>query len=230
MVTSTFGTVKKYHKNEIIFQEGDPGTHGFLIKSGEVTIFRIFGLKKKILNVLLPGEVFGEMGVINQAPRSADAVASDDCELVVIDKNTFLRALNESPKLIQSITHTLMKRLMILTEMVSGNENQEAATEQQFIRICKLLHWVNKYADPAAGMSFDYDEFCDNAMDIIGVSRLEIYNMLEKLSLLKLLEILGDLNEKSKSRIKIVKPDDFLKQAQRAFESLPEKSPSTKNK
>ncbi len=47
MATSTFGALKSYHKNEMIFKEGQSGKNGFLIKTGKVTIYRIDDNEKK---------------------------------------------------------------------------------------------------------------------------------------------------------------------------------------
>jgi len=59
MFSVKFGTVKSYFKNQIIFKEGQPGNVGYLIKTGEVCIYKIIDEQKKILNILGPGEVFG---------------------------------------------------------------------------------------------------------------------------------------------------------------------------
>jgi CRP/FNR family transcriptional regulator, cyclic AMP receptor protein len=73
-----------------IFQYGDPGDKLFIIVEGKVRISReIPGMAEEALAVLGPGEVFGEMSLLDNAPRSADARAHERCNLLVIRKEDF---------------------------------------------------------------------------------------------------------------------------------------------
>lgn len=99
-----FGTVKAFYENQVIFKEGQQGDVAYLIKTGKVTIYKTIDNEHKILDLLGPGEVFGEMGLITDLPRTACASASEYCDLVIIDKETLHRMLKQSPKLVQAIT------------------------------------------------------------------------------------------------------------------------------
>ena len=121
MIGPRFGTVKSYFKNKLIFREGQPGNVGYLVKTGEVTIYKIINGEKKILSKLGPGEVFGEMGIVTESPRTAFAEASEYSDLVIIDRDTLLGMLKKTPKLIQSITLLLMKRLASTLPPAQGN-------------------------------------------------------------------------------------------------------------
>ncbi len=73
-----------------IFQFGDMGDKLFIIVEGKVRISReVPGMGEEALAVLGPGEVFGEMALIDEAPRSADARVHERCRLLVITKETF---------------------------------------------------------------------------------------------------------------------------------------------
>jgi CRP/FNR family transcriptional regulator, cyclic AMP receptor protein len=73
-----------------IFQYGDPGDKLFIIVSGKVRISReLPGMAEEALAVLGPGEVFGEMSLLDNAPRSADARAHERCTLLIIRKDDF---------------------------------------------------------------------------------------------------------------------------------------------
>lgn len=73
-----------------IFQFGDPGDKLFIIVEGKVRISReVAGLGEEALAVLGPGEVFGEMALLDDATRSADALAHERCRLLVIKKDDF---------------------------------------------------------------------------------------------------------------------------------------------
>ncbi len=73
-----------------IFQYGDAGDKLFIIAEGKVRISReVPGIGEEALAVLGPGEVFGEMALIDEAPRSADARVHERCRLLVISKESF---------------------------------------------------------------------------------------------------------------------------------------------
>lgn len=73
-----------------IFQYGDPGDKVFIVLEGKVRISReVAGMGEEALAVLGPGEVFGEMALLDESPRSADARAHERCRLLVIAKDAF---------------------------------------------------------------------------------------------------------------------------------------------
>jgi CRP-like cAMP-binding protein len=79
-----------HEANTLVFREGDTGDKLYLILDGKVRISRdLAGIGEEALAVLGPGEAFGEMALIEDAPRSADAHVHERCELVVISREPF---------------------------------------------------------------------------------------------------------------------------------------------
>jgi CRP/FNR family cyclic AMP-dependent transcriptional regulator len=73
-----------------LFQHGDPGDKLFLILEGKVRISRdIPGMGEEALAVLSSGDVFGEMSLLDESPRSADAVVHERCRLLTIGRERF---------------------------------------------------------------------------------------------------------------------------------------------
>ncbi len=73
-----------------LFQYGDPGDKLYIILEGKVRIFReVGGMGEEALAVLGPGEVFGEMALLDESPRSAGAIAHERCRLLIITKDAF---------------------------------------------------------------------------------------------------------------------------------------------
>ena len=73
-----------------IFQHGDAGDKLYLILEGRVRISReVPGMGEEALAVLGPGHVFGEMALLDESPRSADARVHERCRLLVIPKDGF---------------------------------------------------------------------------------------------------------------------------------------------
>lgn len=83
-----------------IFIENMPGESLFLIRRGAVRISRMFAEgNEKVLIVLGPADVFGEMAVIDGLPRAATARVVDDAELISLRKQDFARLCQEHPAL-----------------------------------------------------------------------------------------------------------------------------------
>jgi CRP/FNR family cyclic AMP-dependent transcriptional regulator len=73
-----------------LFQYGDPGDKLYIILEGKVRIYReVGGMGEEALAVLGAGEVFGEMSLLDESPRSAGALAHERCRLLVITKDAF---------------------------------------------------------------------------------------------------------------------------------------------
>jgi CRP-like cAMP-binding protein len=92
---------------DIIFSAGDAGDQMFVVRSGEVDIER----DGKVIETLSAGGVFGEMALIDGAPRSATARAKTACELVPINERTFLFLVHETPFFAIAVMRTLAERL-----------------------------------------------------------------------------------------------------------------------
>lgn len=77
-------------RGEKIFAEGEPGDALYLIETGKVRISKqIPGIGEEALAILEPGSVFGEMALLDDGPRSADAIAHEACTLFVIEREPF---------------------------------------------------------------------------------------------------------------------------------------------
>ncbi|HCF58510.1 MAG TPA: cyclic nucleotide-binding domain-containing protein [Myxococcales bacterium] len=75
-------------KGEKIFAEGDAGYEFFVIVEGRVRISKhVPGIGEEALAILEPGSYFGEMALVDDTPRSADAIAHTDCLLRVIKRD-----------------------------------------------------------------------------------------------------------------------------------------------
>ena len=100
--------LSSYSKNEVVFEENQPGDAFYILYSGSVKIVKDVNGKKETLNVLeKSGEFFGEMSLMENKPRSAGVMAAEDTELLVIEKNNFLRIVSQYPELLMKVAHAL---------------------------------------------------------------------------------------------------------------------------
>jgi CRP-like cAMP-binding protein len=92
---------------ETIFKEGDTAKELYVIQSGQVEIQ--FG--NRLLDTLEPNDLFGEMALIDGAPRSATATAKTDVALVPISKKDFLTLVSRAPSFALDVMGMLARRL-----------------------------------------------------------------------------------------------------------------------
>lgn len=107
---------RDYRRGEKIFSDGDQGEAMYTILKGEVRISKsIPGLGEEALAILKEGHYFGEMALLDDEPRSADAWAGSTCLLSVISKADLLMLTERSPsleaELLRSFVRTLSRRL-----------------------------------------------------------------------------------------------------------------------
>ena len=102
-----------------LFSKGDPGNSLFAVISGTVkmSISSPEG-RNAILNLIGPGEVFGEMAVLSGQARSADATANSNCEMFVIDRRDFLPFVRNHPALAMKFIELLCERVRRTSDQV----------------------------------------------------------------------------------------------------------------
>lgn len=107
--------LNKYEKNfeagDVIFCEYERGDEFYIIKEGKVRITKIQDNKEKTLDVFSPPSLFGEMAIIEDAPRSATAIATTDVTLVVLQRHNFYELLVSNPQWALSLIKILSKRI-----------------------------------------------------------------------------------------------------------------------
>lgn len=104
-------TTQTYQPGEVIFHEGDPGKHVYLIVSGSVEIYKTVADQRQLLNTIGSGEIFGEMGLVSNEPRFATVIAAEDCRLIMVqDKAFHLALVNEKMPIIKPLISQLVER------------------------------------------------------------------------------------------------------------------------
>jgi len=93
-----------------IFERGDPGDVMYVILEGEVAI----SVQGKIIDTLGEGEIFGEMALIDDSPRSATATATKQSKLVPVDKVRFTIAIQHNPYFALQVMSIMAERLRAL--------------------------------------------------------------------------------------------------------------------
>jgi CRP-like cAMP-binding protein len=102
-----------------LFAKDDPGNSLYVVISGTVKIsISSSEGRNAILNLIGPGELFGEMAVLDAQPRSADATANTNCEIFVIDRRDFLPFVRSQPTLAMKFIELLCVRVRRTSDQV----------------------------------------------------------------------------------------------------------------
>jgi CRP/FNR family transcriptional regulator, cyclic AMP receptor protein len=111
---------KKFRKDDVIFHEKEVGDSLFVILHGRVKV-AIFGDdgKEVTLSILSEGDFFGEMSVLDLEPRSATTIAEEECELLSLQRDDFMRALEHDPGISASLIQVLANRLRKANHQIS---------------------------------------------------------------------------------------------------------------
>ena len=97
----------EFTAGQTIFMEGDPGEYLYALMEGEVEIRK----GEKVLATLGPGEIFGEMALLDNSPRSASAVAKSDCKIVRVGQARFLQMVTGTPFFAIQVMQVLAERV-----------------------------------------------------------------------------------------------------------------------
>jgi CRP/FNR family transcriptional regulator, cyclic AMP receptor protein len=96
----------------IVFREGDPGDEMYVVVAGKVRISkRVPGVGEEALGILEPGTHFGEMAMVDDSPRSADAIAHTACALAVIRREELDQLMFVDKELAYDLLWTLVRTL-----------------------------------------------------------------------------------------------------------------------
>ena len=98
----------------VIVEEGTEGDCMYVVIEGEAVI----SLFDEVFATALPGEIVGEMALINSDIRSATVTAKTDCRLAIIDQSSFDSLIRHVPEFARHVMHVLANRLQIAFEMI----------------------------------------------------------------------------------------------------------------
>ena len=99
-------------RGTIVIVEGDPTDSLYIIISGRLKVMMSDAEGKEVILAMLgPGEFFGEMGLIDDNPRSASVIAIEPCELLAVTKRAFRKCLVENANLAMAVLRVLVRRL-----------------------------------------------------------------------------------------------------------------------
>ena len=144
-----------FQKDEVLVQQGDPGSSLFIIVSGQARITKQTA-DDVVLDVALcgPGEVIGEISVLDSAPRSASVIATEETNCLVLETEDFLPLLQEHPditveilfKVVKYFRDTNQQLLRMNIKAASGNFAEESTVDDPVEKSRELLVEITSLA------------------------------------------------------------------------------------
>jgi signal transduction histidine kinase len=111
------GRARSFEAGQVIFSAGEPGDGFYVVESGLVAISAVVGRNEpRILARIHPGDFFGEMAVIDDAPRSATATAEVETKAFFLGRDKLLQLLEERPRLALNIIREFSARMRTLNQ------------------------------------------------------------------------------------------------------------------
>lgn len=172
--------MREYCKKEVIFEPGDKDKV-FIVKTGQVELYQLSPIGKKvIIERLLPGSIFGDLGT--EGENELFVEATTDSYVCSLQKDRFFTMISQHPELSEKLMKQLFQRLLKVEKRMSS-----VATDSAFQRLVKLLLSLGKKkADDSMEVSekFTHEELAQ----MLGISRqtvTTIINQLEKKGLIK---------------------------------------------
>jgi CRP-like cAMP-binding protein len=112
MDMAAFGRfARTYQAGEMIFSEFEPGDTFYLIQSGRVQLVKLVGDYEKTLDILQPSEMFGEMAILENSPRSATAIALDTVTVLEFNSQNFEVLMLGNPQIALKLLKMFCKRI-----------------------------------------------------------------------------------------------------------------------
>ena len=153
-----------FQKGDLIFCEYEPGDSFYLIQEGRVQISKILGDIEKTVDILQPGEIFGEMAILEEAPRSANAMALDPVRALEFNRENFEILLRGNPQIALKLLKLLTKRIYDQRRrfMILTLEDEQAKVADVFL----MLNELQTEAEPEIDEETDERSFYTTPDDV----------------------------------------------------------------
>ena len=179
-------TRKSFARGSLILAAGDATDSLYILISGRIKVFMSdLDGREVILSILGPGEFFGEMGLIDNSPRSANVVALDPCELICISKRDFKRCLAENFEMAMTVMRGLVKRLRD-----ADNQIGSLALMDVYGRVARLLLEMSELIDGQKVVTKKLAK--QDIARMIGASREMVSRVMKHLQAGGYIEVRGD--------------------------------------
>ncbi len=122
---------KSFGEGDAIFEQGEEGDAMYIIQEGAVDIVAGSGTQRVVLTSLFNGQYFGELSLLDGAPRSATAVASRPTATLALEREDFVEFVKRRPEAALSIMHEVGERMRATNELMTRTVSRNIVEEDQ---------------------------------------------------------------------------------------------------
>jgi len=137
---------RRYRRGDIIFTANMPGNEMFIIKAGRAKAFKVFEGNEIVFAEFGPGDVFGEMSLIDEYPRSASVAVTEDCITYALSRGAFRAIIDREAalgvKLLTAIAELFSKRMRKTDKQLETYHlvNKALITNEEFRQLYTAMH------------------------------------------------------------------------------------------
>jgi CRP-like cAMP-binding protein len=167
---------RRFPAGKTIVEEGLPGDYMYVIRDGRVKVTKLSGDgREKILELLESGDFFGEMSLLDRAPRSASVKTLADTRILALARNDFLSVLRRSPDLAMAVIQELTRRLRLVDEQASSLSFQ--SVEERTKGLLQRMAREEAAGQPRRTPALTHQQIAD----MIGTSRETVTRVVKEL-------------------------------------------------
>lgn len=192
---------RQYAEDSMVFCECQPGAELYIIQKGQVKITKIVDNNEVLLAVLKQGDMFGEMALLENKPRSASAIALAGSQLLAVNRQNFNQMVSTQPQLISRLTTTLADRIWLMYKQLANTLITDPVGRMYDMLVIQL----EKLRIPfAAAKSYTFDFGPTELANMCGLSKENVHLKISEFMREPIIRLVDDhihvtdLNELSK--------------------------------
>ncbi|MBN2874531.1 MAG: Crp/Fnr family transcriptional regulator [Spirochaetales bacterium] len=195
---------RTYQPGEIIFSEFEPGDSFYLIQAGRVRITKIVGDIEKNIDILSAPEIFGEMAILEGAPRSATAIALETVKVLEFNRANFEILMMGNPQIALRLLKVFTKRIYDQKRrfMILTLEDPQAKIADVFLMLDETQGSVNQ--SELDGDKREFKVTVDDVAHWAGMNTAEVQTLLGHFANQRRVELYQD-------RIVVKNINDFIR-------------------
>ncbi len=195
---------RTYQPGEIVFSEYEPGDSFYLIQAGRVRITKIVGEIEKNIDILSAPEIFGEMAILEGAPRSATAIALETVKVLEFNRANFEILMIGNPQIALRLMKVFTKRIYDQKRrfMILTLEDPQAKIADVFLMLDETQGSVNQ--SELDGDKREFKVTVDDVAHWAGMNPAEVQALLSHFANQRRIELFPD-------RIVVKNINDFIR-------------------
>jgi CRP-like cAMP-binding protein len=208
-------SAREYAGGRMIFAEGEPGDELYIIQKGSVKITKIAEGNEVLLAVLKPGDIFGEMALLESKLRTASAITYKDSVLLAVSRANFGRMAAAQPQVIARLTTLLADRIWFAYKQIANTLIEDPLGRMYDALLIQL---EKNRVNAAVEQAYTFDFGPKELVNMVGLSPAEGNPAIKKLLINRNIQLANDRIHVSDT-IEIAKQVQFFRKIQKREQS-----------